>query len=57
MSAWWCLRHVLSDIWTAECVITVFGVPLCTGLFEARGPYDTEEAAKSAANTINKEPA
>ena len=46
----WLVRHVNSYRWVPARLPTVFGYPLCTMLFDARGPYRSEnEAAAHAA--------
>ena len=53
MKKWWIFRHVLGGGWFADRAITIFGTPLCTMFFHARGPFPSGIEAMNAAIRLN----
>lgn len=50
---WWALQHVRGGDWFPQRVLTLFGVPLATMLFRARGPYPSRTSADIACDQLN----
>ena len=44
---WWLVQHICTDYWTPVRALTVFGIPLVTFFYRARGPYrDYDDALR-----------
>jgi hypothetical protein len=53
LNKWWALQHVRGGDWFPQRVLTLFGIPLATQMYRARGPYPSHTAAEMGCDRLN----